>query len=73
MLKDYLVTDDDKELVGDYKYNLISNIVHEGLPGENEGTYHAQVYHKVRTPAAGAAGPVAGPTHSFASSHHRRA
>eukprot|EP00041_Stephanoeca_diplocostata_P039015 m.1579646 g.1579646 ORF g.1579646 m.1579646 type:complete len:126 (-) comp25315_c0_seq10:173-550(-) len=44
MLKDYV-----PELEGDdslYKYDLVANVVHEGLPGAGKGSYTAQVHHK---------------------------
>ncbi len=47
MLKDYLVAEDDKALAGDYKYDLVANIVHDGSPNGEENSYLAHIYHKV--------------------------
>lgn len=47
ILKDYLSAMEEGQLiVGDYKYDLVANIVHEGLPGAGKGTYEAHVIHK---------------------------
>eukprot|EP00035_Acanthoeca_spectabilis_P011519 m.202756 g.202756 ORF g.202756 m.202756 type:complete len:623 (-) comp15366_c0_seq6:4237-6105(-) len=43
-LKDFLLpTDGDDSL---YKYDLVANIVHEGLPEAGKGTYSAHVLHR---------------------------
>jgi hypothetical protein len=34
-------------LLTDYKYDLLCNVVHDGLPGAGKGTYRIYVYHKV--------------------------
>ena len=44
-MKDYVSTADDTTW---FKYDLVANIVHEGLPEAGKGTYNAQVLHKVR-------------------------
>lgn len=45
-MKDYVSTADDTTW---FKYDLVANIVHEGLPEAGKGTYNAQVLHKVRS------------------------
>ena len=46
VMKDYVSTADDTTW---FKYDLVANIVHEGLPEAGKGTYNAQVLHKVRS------------------------
>jgi U4/U6.U5 tri-snRNP-associated protein 2 len=45
VMKDYVSTADDTTW---FKYDLVANIVHEGLPEAGKGTYNAQVLHKGR-------------------------
>eukprot|EP00729_Bicosta_minor_P001035 gene1036-18917_t len=43
VFRDYIdVEEGDTDL---YRYNLIANVVHEGLPESGKGTYHAHLYH----------------------------
>eukprot|EP00039_Didymoeca_costata_P007298 m.98366 g.98366 ORF g.98366 m.98366 type:complete len:558 (+) comp13632_c0_seq1:32-1705(+) len=44
ILRDYLDIDENDPRL--FKYDLVANIVHEGLPGAGKGTYHGQVFHK---------------------------
>lgn len=43
-LRDYLAVDPEVD-PGLYRYDLVANIVHEGLPGAGKGTYLAQTLH----------------------------
>ncbi len=47
VLKDYLPADVLAAAPSEYKYDLVANIVHDGLPGAGKGTYHAHALHKV--------------------------
>mmetsp|Transcript_29960 Transcript_29960/g.89642 ORF Transcript_29960/g.89642 Transcript_29960/m.89642 type:complete len:626 (+) Transcript_29960:153-2030(+) len=44
MLKDFVPPSDDDDSL--YKYNLIANVVHDGLPEPGKGTYSAHVLHQ---------------------------
>ncbi|EGD72995.1 U4/U6.U5 tri-snRNP-associated protein 2 [Salpingoeca rosetta] len=44
-LSDY-IAEEDKESGDSYQFDLLANIVHDGLPGPGKGTYRAHVHHK---------------------------
>ena len=44
-MRDYLAAAHPGVELDSYKYDLVANIVHDGLPGK--GTYRCHVYHKV--------------------------
>ncbi|EDQ92814.1 uncharacterized protein MONBRDRAFT_13756 [Monosiga brevicollis MX1] len=41
-----LVAEEFRDSSKTYKYDLLCNIVHDGLPGAGKGTYRAHLYHK---------------------------
>ncbi len=49
-LKDYLAHVNMEARKVGFKYDLVANIVHDGLPGAGKGTYRCHVLHKVYTP-----------------------
>ena len=41
------MAEEDRERGEPYQFDLLTNIVHDGLPGAGKGTYRVHVHHKV--------------------------